>query len=238
MPVSKIFTAMPAFGQVNTSFTTASLVATTRFLAERGIFGGFGQMSFPDLEDLRSMFLTIWFDKIDASHILFVDADMQFDPQLVLDMVDFDKELVGCLYPKRTLPISWVGSALPGPEQREQGFLKVEGIGFGVALVSRECVQRIIDGGCEIERNLDRSAAGQVLKSQGIDRMIRAFDKVRLADSTLSEDFSFCRRFLDVGGDVWAAIDHRVTHVGHYGFSGCYSDGKYPKFKLYEEANG
>lgn len=230
MPASKVFVALPAFGQVNTAFTTASLYALSRHLEIRGLSGGFGQMSFPDLEDLRAMFLTIWLDKIDASHILFVDADMQFEPELVLDMIDFDQPLVGCLYPKRTLPIAWVGSALPGPEQRRNGFLKVEGIGFGVALISRACVQRMIDGGhCEIESNLDRNVAGQMLKARGIARMIRAFDKVRLETSTLSEDFSFCHRHRSAGGEVWAAIDHKVTHVGHYGFGGTYSHGKYPK---------
>lgn len=225
----KILIALPAFGQVNTSFTTGSLVATTRFLTERGQFGGFAQLSYPDLEDLRSMFLSIFYDKIDASHILFVDADMSFEPQLVLDMIDFDKPLVGCLYPKRTLPIAWVGSALEGEQQIENGFLKVEGIGFGVTLISRDCVKAIIDGGhCEIDEDLDAHTAGQMLKSQGITRMIRAFDKIKLPGRRLSEDYSFCHRHKAAGGDVWAAINHRVTHVGDYGFGGRYADGIKP----------
>jgi len=183
-------------------------------------------MSYPDLEDLRAMFLTVWFDKVDASHILFVDADMMWEPQLVLDMIDFDKPLVGCLYPKRTLPISWVGSALAGEQQIENGFLKVEGIGFGITLVSRECVQAMIDGGhVEIDTDLTAHTAGQMLKSQGITRMIRAFDKIKLPGRRLSEDFSFCERYKRSGGDVWAAINHRVTHIGDYGFVGRYADG-------------
>lgn len=223
----KVFVALPAFGQVNSSFTTGSLVSTTRFLAERAQFGGFAQMSFPDLEDLRAMFLTIFFDKIDASHILFVDGDMQFEPQLVLGMVDFDKPLVGCLYPKRTLPIAWVGSKLEGDQIVENGFLKVEGIGFGVTLISRECIQAMIDGNhTEIDTDLDAHTAGKMLQSQGITRMIRAFDKIKLPGRRLSEDFSFCHRHRASGGDVWANINHRVTHVGDYGFGATYAGGK------------
>lgn len=196
-------------------------------MAERKQFGGFAQMSYPDLEDLRAMFLSIFFDKIDASHILFVDADMQFEPQLVLDMVDFDKPLVGCLYPKRTLPISWVGSKLEGEQVVESGFLKVEGIGFGVALISRDCVQAMIDGGhAEIDTDLDAHTAGKMLQSQGITRMIRAFDKIKIPGRRLSEDFSFCYRHRQTGGDVWAATHHRVTHIGDYGFGARYVDGK------------
>ncbi len=219
-----IMMCMPAFGQVNTAFTTASLVSLTRFLAEREQFGGFAQMSYPDLEDLRAMFISIFYYKTEATHILFVDADMSFSPQLVLDMIDFDKPLVGCLYPKRTLPIAWVGSALEGDQVKDGGFLKVEGIGFGVTLISRACIQAMIDGGhTEIDEDLDSHTAGQMLKAQGITKMIRAFDKVHLPGRRLSEDFSFCWRHRQSGGDVWAATDHHVTHVGNYGFGGKYS---------------
>lgn len=219
----KIFIALPAFGQTNTSHTTGSLVALTRFLTERGQFGGFSQMSFPDLYDLRAIFLTIWFDKIDATHILFVDADMQFEPQLVLDMIAFNKPLVGTLYSKKRLPPIMTTSALPGEQVLDRGFLKVEGIGFGVTLISRECVQSILDAGTiEIETNLTRHTAGQMLLDQGCTRLIRAFDTVNLPDRRLSEDFSFCERYRRAGGEVWAATHHKVIHIGQYGFQGTY----------------
>ena len=221
----QVFIALPAFGQVNTSFTTASLVALTRFLTERKQFGGFAQKSYPDISDLRAIFLTIWFDATKASHILFVDHDMQFEPQLVLDMIDFDKPLVGCLYPKRTFPISWVGSALKGDQIVENGFLKVEGIGFGVTLISRDCVQAMIDGGhVEIDEDMDSCVAAQSLKEFGCTRMIRAFEKIILPGRRLSEDFSFCERHRRSGGEVWAAIHHKVTHVGDHGYSARFAD--------------
>jgi hypothetical protein len=222
---AKVFTFLPAFGQVNTSFTTASLVATTRFLEQRGAFGGFAQMSYPDLPTLRAMALTIWYDKIDASHILMVDSDMHFEPKLVLDMLDFDQPLVGCIYPKRTLPISWVGSSLEGEPEIKDGFMKMEGVGFGVTLIRRDCVVKIIERDlCEVDTDLSRDAAGKVLTEQGINRLIRAFDPVHLPKRKLSEDFSFCYRHRQAGGDVWAAINHKVTHIGDYGFGGRYAD--------------
>jgi hypothetical protein len=232
-----VFLCLPAFGQVNTSFTTGSLVSTTRFLAERGQFYGFAQKSFPDICDLRAIFLTTWFDGTDASHLLFVDHDMQFEPQLVLDMLAFDKPLVGTLYPKRTLPISWVGSALDGPQEVENGFMKVEGVGFGVTLIRRDCVEAMIAGGhTEVDEYLDDCVAGRELKRQGFKRMIRAFEKVRLPGRRLSEDFSFCHRHRQAGGDVWAAIHHKVTHIGDFGYTGRFADSiDNGSFKLVQE---
>jgi hypothetical protein len=30
----------------------------------------------------------------------------------------------------------------------------------------------------------------------------------------LSEDFSFCRRWTDMGGEIWADLQSRLTHTG------------------------
>lgn len=222
---TKVFICVPAFGGINTAPTTESLVSLTRVLAERGLFYGFAQRSHPDIADLRSGLLSIWFDKTPASHILFIDADMQFEPELVLDMLAFDRPFVGTLYPKRTLPISWVGSGLEGEQFVENGFLKVEGIGFGVTLIRRDCVQAIIDHGlCEIDEVMESNVIARFLKEIGCPRMIRAFDTVILPGRRLSEDFSFCHRHREAGGEVWAAIHHKVTHVGNYGFAGRFAD--------------
>lgn len=224
--MTSVFIALPAFGSNNSAYTTQSLVALTKELSDRNWFGGFSTLSFPDLEDLRAMFLTVWFDRLEASHILFVDADMQFDPQLVIDMVEADKPLVGCIYPKRTLPIEWVGSAFPGQEQKpDNGFVEFEGIGFGVTLIRRDCVQAMLDAGSvEVRTNIARTSVGKLLNNQGCERIIRAFDKVQEGDRELSEDFSFCWRHRQAGGKVWAATHHRITHIGNYGFAGRYGD--------------
>ena len=36
----------------------------------------------------------------------------------------------------------------------------------------------------------------------------------------LSEDFSFCRRWTDLGGEIWADLESRLDHVGPATFHG------------------
>jgi hypothetical protein len=36
----------------------------------------------------------------------------------------------------------------------------------------------------------------------------------------LSEDYSFCRRWTDMGGEIWADLESRLTHVGPMVFNG------------------
>ena len=36
----------------------------------------------------------------------------------------------------------------------------------------------------------------------------------------LSEDFAFCRRWTDLGGEIWIDVESRLTHVGPHAFVG------------------
>lgn len=222
----KVFIAVPSFGYQINSETTTSLVALTKELADRNMFGGFSALSFPDIVDLRNVFLSVWFDALDATHMLFVDADMQFEPDLVRDMLNADKPLIGSLYAKKRLPMAWVGSALVPPAEPENGLLEVQGLGCGTMLIRRDCVEGMIESGhAETDTNLSGTALNGLLEPHGVKRIIRGFDKITTPEGRkLSEDFSFCRRHRESGGRVYAAINHRITHLGVYPFTARYSD--------------
>lgn len=222
----KVLICVPAFGFQNNSETTKSLVALTQRLTARAAFGGFATHSFPDIVDLRNVFLSVFYEAVDATHLLFVDADMRFEPDLVLDMLAADKPLVGAPYPKKRHPLSWVGSALDPPAAPEGNLLELEGIGCGVMLVRRDCISSMIDAGSvQVQSDLRGTALTDLLEPYGVKRLIRAFDKVVTETGRhLSEDFSFCHRHRLAGGKVYAVINHTVTHLGVTPFTARYSD--------------
>ncbi len=222
----KVFTSVPAYGQVMCSATTSTLMSLSKQLQLNGLDGGFGTLSYPDIVEIRNIFLTIWYDKIQTSHMLFIDADMSFDPQLVMDMIAFNKPLVGALCPKKKLPIEFAGRAKIGDAQVVNGFMEVNGIGGAIMLISREVVTGMLEKFPEISDTVTvkNHAAKDILEGQGCNRMIRAFDPVSIDGEKFSEDLSFCHRWKQCGGDVWANIMHKVTHIGLYEFTGCYYD--------------
>lgn len=222
----KVFVAVPAYGQVIFSTTTSSLIALSRALQMQGFDGGFGTLSYPDIVEIRNIFLTIWYDRIQTSHMLFIDADMGFSPQLILDMIAFNKPLVGALCPKKKLPIEFAGRAKNGDAKVVNGFMEVNGIGGAVMLISRETVTAMLQKFPEINDTVTvkNHAAKQILDGQGVTRLIKAFNKVHIDGEEFSEDLSFCHRWNQCGGDVWANITHPVTHVGLYEYTGAYYD--------------
>jgi hypothetical protein len=223
----KIFVFVPAFGQTITATTFLTTHALQQGLAMKGIGGGVSTLSFPDIAELRNMATTIWYDALDASHMLFVDADMGFSPDLVYDMLLLGEPLVGTIYPQRRLPLSWAGSGTGASMAERRGnFMKVEGVGMGCTLIHRSVITMMLERMPEIiDPRIDLHPAKDTLLAAGTKRLIRAFDCIDIPDrGRVSEDLSFCIRWNQLGGEVWAAIGHRISHVGPYDYAARYLD--------------
>lgn len=76
-----------------------------------------------------------------------------------------------------------------------------------------------------IDTRLKLHPAGETLRQAGTQRLFRFFEKLDLPDrGVVSEDLSFCIRWRECGGQVWAAIGHRISHVGPHDFGARYLD--------------
>ena len=223
-----VFIHVPAFGQIITTTTFLCSHALRDAFNNKGIGSAISSISFPDIAELRSMVLTIWYDTVPTSdYLLFVDADMGFSPDLVMDMVLFNEPVVGTLYRHRREPQTWVGSGLGTPHTvRRGGFMEVEGVGGGVFLIRRDAVRIMLEKMPQlVDTRVGLHPAIDTLRSAGANRMIRAFEKLDIPDRGLiSEDLAFCVRWRQCGGQVWANINHRISHVGPYDYGGRYLD--------------
>jgi hypothetical protein len=174
------------------------------------------------------MAITIWYDTMpNSSHILFIDSDMGAAPELITDMIMFDEPIVGCIYPQRKLPLSWAGSGTGSTATERRGdFMEVEGVGFGCTLIRRDVIAAMIEKYPEmIDTRLHLHPAGETLRQTGTNRLLRFFEKLDLPErGVVSEDLSFCIRWRNAGGQVWAAIGHKISHVGPYDFAARYLD--------------
>ena len=221
-----ILVFVPAFGKMVSLETFLSGCNLIAAMMKHGIGGGVAGTSYPDLPDIRNVALSIWYDTLPYSHLLFLDADMGFEAQCVVDMVLFNEPVVGALYRKKSMELQWAASGF-GPdvplEQRE-GFMKVPGLGMGLTLIRRDAVTKMLEKMPDlVDTRIEMQGYFDYMQQAGAKRIIRAFDKIDdPKDGPLSEDMSFCRRWTDCGGEVWASIAHKITHVGPHSFEGCY----------------
>ncbi len=226
-----ILMCMPAYNQMVQACTTESIFSTGQWLTANGIQNQMAWLSAADIVEVRNLFLSLWYDaQPEYEWLLFIDADMGWSPELVHAYLKFGKPLMGTFYAKRQAEPSVVGTVhKDGHTSKDlvQGFLRASDLGGGLMMIHRSLVRTMLE---QMPDLIDEHS--WLLKGAaapyGLKRIIRAFDPIK---STIdgrvhrfSEDVSFCFRWRQCGGEVWAYVDTRISHVGNFNYHICYGD--------------
>lgn len=181
----------------------------------------------------------------DYTHLLFIDADMGFRPSLIEKMIDFDKPVVGSVAPHRVYDYErlrttkveiederdwrYVVQNYVGGERNlviengrvaiVDGFARAHRAGTGIMLIKREALERLREAYPELwTENLH--GAYQAL---GLKSVFQVFESLQVNGLYWSEDHSFCRRWTDIGGEIWSCINETIEHVGRESYVGNYA---------------
>jgi hypothetical protein len=139
--------------------------------------------------------------------------------------------MVGAIYRKKCDEVEWVASGgLKAPDFRK-GFIEVEGLGMGCFLIRRDAIPPLID---KFPDKIYPYIAIADFRWQGPNRTLAFFDCMRTPEGKVSEDISFCRRYREAGGKVWATTAYQTLHEGPKIFAGCF--GKSRELDLQQEA--
>jgi hypothetical protein len=245
--MTKILIATPAYGEMFYAPYVNSVIGLQKLLSRNNWGSAFATIAYADIVESRNFLLTHFYDNTDATHLLFVDADMGYEPKLIGEMVRIDKPIVGVIAPKRQIDLDRLAELARNgaPTKRAiarshsflirpakgaskspsiPGFVHVEGCGAGILLIKRDCIKTMLE---RLPALSDTAASktSPLALAKKLTRLIRAFDPLTVDGARLSEDFSFCHRWRQqCGGEVWANISHEITHVGLQRFSGRYAD--------------
>jgi hypothetical protein len=172
-----------------------------------------------------------------ATHLLFLDADIGFEPEQVLRLIECGADMCAAVYPVKR--IDWdrmrrsIESANPDPAAaalryvfevdnpdaviERAGFVKVRYAGTGFLMIRRGALERMCARHPELQYKRDHSVDDGVPS----DKRFALFESMIAEDGTyLSEDFAFCKRWTDMGGDIWADLKSALSHVGPMTFRG------------------
>jgi hypothetical protein len=150
-----------------------------------------------------------------ATHFMFIDADIRFQPESILQMLAYEKDVIGGLYPKKTLPVSYVINLKP--QTKIQGdIFTVDTMGTGFLLFKRTVYEQLIAAHPEC-KYVDDVGLGKQYEPM----MYSIFDcEIDEQGHYLSEDWLFCRRWQKLNGEIWAHSKVLLNHVGHYEYAG------------------
>ena len=149
-----------------------------------------------------------------ATHLMFLDADIGFDPEYILMLLQEDVDVIGGGYPKKSLPIDYVINPL-ADGIADDAKAEVERIGTGFLLMKRGVFTRMADAMPELKYTDDCGL------DPSINQHLYAFFECGLFGEKvfMSEDWLFCNRWRSLGGQIFISKRFALTHVGSYAFS-------------------
>ncbi len=191
------------------------------------------QMRDYDLVRVRSNWVTHFLRNTDATHLLFLDADIEVQPCVLRGMLSANRDFVAAPYPRRQgvnfarsrkfkeAGLSDEAGAYDYPLRKldgalvvdGQGCAEVEGVPLGCALLSRTGLERMAAFYAGDALAFDDPESGPSLA---------LFQLLIHNRALLSEDFSFCHRWREMGDKVYMFLGNGspVTHHGAMRYQG------------------
>jgi hypothetical protein len=186
-----------------------------------------------------------------ATHLMFIDADITFSWINIVKLLLCGKELCGGCYPKKCFnwdkikhqiqknpalsddelmakSLDYVFNPIYHKEgenvviKLNNGMAQVKDIGTGFMLISKSVINKMIKK--YPETKFMNNVAGYGTNNVG-DYFYALFDCCidPISRVYLSEDYLFCKRWIDIGGELWLDLSTNLNHTGIIDYKGCLS---------------
>jgi hypothetical protein len=184
----------------------------------------------------RNLAVARFMQKTKATHFLFIDADIHFDPDSVIRLLKSGHDVSCAAYPKKCVmweqsedyvksgkegrDLSRVASSLVmnfryQQTQIKDGFAEVLDGPTGFLLIKRDVFTKLEEKFPELNCVNDH-------QNRDLDEYHACFDCMIDPDSRryLSEDYAFCRRWQKIGGQIFTDCMTVLGHIGNIRFQG------------------
>jgi len=212
---TRIHICMPCYGGMLTESCFMSYVKFGNTCRQLGIEWTVETMTNESLiSRARNTLVAKFLSNPEATHLVFIDDDIGWEPWHLLLLLNHDEDVVGGLYPMKSMPIQWVVNGVPGSETKADGnLLEVSKTGTGFMVVKRDVFEKLKAHPAVVPFNND------IGLDPALDKHMYTFYDTDVRENRYySEDWTFCENWRDIGGKVW--IDKRVLlkHTGTYVF--------------------
>ena len=236
-----LFIATPMYGGQCAGFYTQSILQLQKMCDANNIDVTFSFMFNESLITRARNGLAHGFLHSDATHLLFIDADIRFMPQDILPMLKANKEVICGIYPKKEINWNLVRQAINAgvPDNQLQyctGSFVVNLVNYAPKkVVPINKPVEIWNGGTgfmlikkSVFKKLENKVPSYVnnvadLSGNLKPEPIKEFFTTSIEEETnvlLSEDYHFCKIAREHGIKIWAAPWVKLAHVGTYAFEG------------------
>lgn len=228
--IPNIFIATPMYGGQCYGRYMDSVLRLTKMIDDREWGYKFRFVANDALISRARSFQVAEFLESECTHLFFIDADIDFEPEDAIKMIEADLDVICGIYPAKVIRWDWVKEAVEGGAPVDT--LSSHACQFvyngGAITLGDDTPVEISDGGTGfmlIKRQVFEilSPITKDFTSTEVNRSYRK--KVKLFfdtsvdednDQYLSEDYHFCKLWRKAGGKIFAAPWAVLKHIGNY----------------------
>lgn len=240
-----LFIATPMYGGQCFGSYTQSILGLSQRLSQVGIAAQFSFLFNESLITRARNYLVDEFLRSDKTHLLFIDSDIQFDPEYVIALLAIDKPIIGAPYSKKCIAWENVYDAVryglvPNDKRHELTqfagdfvFNMVPGtksmnvfeptevleIGTGFMMIERSVLERFAEAYPQYWFTPDHNRSAAFNGSRKVFQYFQAEIEPKY-NRYLSEDYWFCQKAREAGMSVWFCPWMKLGHHGTYVYSG------------------
>ena len=237
-----IFIATPMYGGVGHIGYISSLLKLVQLFTQKGILFKIRMLPSESLITRgRNKLCHMCLEDPDATHLLFIDADIAFNPEDILHILNLDKDVIGLPYAIKDIKWERIGQMISqgnlNPEELKKasqhivfnvkkeedltnvvnGMIEVKEIGTGLMMIKKSVLYKIIEANPNLY-SIDYSVPNY-------SKMYHLFDTIIDTDRRfLSEDYAFCKLWRDLGGCIFLYLPVKTIHFGQHPFEYNYSE--------------
>lgn len=201
----KVLLATTAYDSPDASYTF-SIARSREALSAAGIQSAYLLLQGNcHVDDARNTVIRDFLET-DCTEMVFLDADVSWEPEHLVSLCSHDRDIVGGVYPYRRdgqgekMPVR----NLPGvfiPD--ESGLLEVEGLPTGFLRIKRHVIEKMTES-C------------QTFTKDNGKPIPLLFERDIYNGGRRGGDIGFCMKWRDMGGKLYAAANLRLGHCGKH----------------------
>ena len=227
---TSLFVATPCYGGMVTQEYALSMMELTHACLFNNIQLSVRLVGNESLITRGRNHLVSAFMASDFENFMFIDADIEFDAMDVIKMLKYDELVLSGAYPLKTEPIKYVVNGMSNKKHNKyENLLSVRDTGTGFLLFKREVIEKMKKAYPELHYETDLDCESYMgiqdenYKNKLKENLYSLFDTMHDTEDNnryLSEDFTFCKRWKDIGGEIWLDTDINLSHVGRKKYVG------------------
>jgi len=218
-----IHIAMPCYDMVKIP-TMISIAKLVKELTQAGLKFEINTMKSPYIAYARNILMSRFLQR-EEDHLLFIDSDLEFDPECVLKMLIAQKDIICTPYRVKTNDPAAIKYTVSIKDPKNVkilagGLVEIQGGPAGMMLIKRTVFEKMIKDYPEREIKIHPNE-----DTFPKDMQIYNFWDCNFKDGIWKgEDIYFCDLAQQSGFKVYANLDSTLIHHGSYGYKGKYSD--------------